>query len=169
MCCCSPVSLIIKFLNSPLETYKLYIMLSTLHFNTLRLAERNGSRTVARVIRVKRKFLARQSTVVIKTPVKHEWRRSILRRVLDLRMEMLQKGSKGILDPAEVPLHFQQLAEVEDSAADLQAQGLELDIMEDPEYTDDNRLLQIAYNILTAENIILRQQPQTANLEQHVL
>ncbi|KAK6045472.1 hypothetical protein COOONC_17023 [Cooperia oncophora] len=136
-------------------------MLSTLHFNTLRLAERNGSRTVARVIRVKRKFLARQSTVVIKTPVKHEWRRSILRRVLDLRMEMLQKGSKGILDPAEVPLHFQQLAEVEDSAADLQAQvmrveglrsglieGLELDMMEDPEYTDDNRLLQIAYNIV---------------------
>ncbi|KAK5970117.1 hypothetical protein GCK32_013789 [Trichostrongylus colubriformis] len=147
----------------PLETYKLYIMLSTLHFNTLRLAERAGTRTTSRVIRYQRKFMARQSTVAIKTAVKHEWRREILAHVLELRGEILRSGATPAHTP--IPLHIQQLLNAEDSMADLETQvlrvenlrrglvdGLQLDITEDPDYSDDNRLLRMAYSIVNYDS-----------------
>ncbi|EYB99046.1 hypothetical protein Y032_0125g1256 [Ancylostoma ceylanicum] len=54
----------------PLFTYKLYTMLSTMHFNTLRL----GERRVQRVIDVQRKYFRRTTRMVFKTPVEHLWR-----------------------------------------------------------------------------------------------
>ncbi|RCN41400.1 hypothetical protein ANCCAN_12667, partial [Ancylostoma caninum] len=69
----------------PLFTYKLYEMLSTMHFNTLRLAELAGERRVERVVEVQRKNFTRTSRVAFKTPVEHIWRDQITQAILDAR------------------------------------------------------------------------------------
>ncbi|KIH60028.1 hypothetical protein ANCDUO_09729 [Ancylostoma duodenale] len=74
-------------ISNPLFTYKLYTMLSTMHFNTLRLAEMAGERRVQRVIEVQRKYFRRTSRMVFKTPVEHLWRDQIAQAVLDARRE----------------------------------------------------------------------------------
>ncbi|RCN45593.1 hypothetical protein ANCCAN_08428 [Ancylostoma caninum] len=74
-------------MNHPLFTYKLYTMLSTMHFNTLRLAEMAGERRVQRVIDVQRKYFRRTTRMVFKTPVEHLWRDQIAQAVLDARRE----------------------------------------------------------------------------------
>ncbi|RCN50519.1 hypothetical protein ANCCAN_03373 [Ancylostoma caninum] len=71
----------------PLFTYKLYTMLSTMHFNTLRFAEMAGERKVQRVIDVQRKYFRRTTRMVFKTPVEHLWRDQIAQAVLDSRRE----------------------------------------------------------------------------------
>ncbi|RCN24707.1 hypothetical protein ANCCAN_29591 [Ancylostoma caninum] len=71
----------------PLFTYKLYTMLSTMHFNTLRLAEMAGERRVQRVIDVQRKYFRRTTRMAFKTPVEHLWRDQIAQAVLDARRE----------------------------------------------------------------------------------
>ncbi|RCN34491.1 hypothetical protein ANCCAN_19668 [Ancylostoma caninum] len=69
----------------PLFTYKLYEMLSTMHFNTLRLAELAGERRVERVVEVQRKYFTRTSRVAFKTPVEHIWQDQITQAILDAR------------------------------------------------------------------------------------
>ncbi|EYC15178.1 hypothetical protein Y032_0037g3365 [Ancylostoma ceylanicum] len=71
----------------PLFTYKLYTMLSTMHFNTLRFAEMAGERRVQRVVDVQRKYFRRTTRMVFKTPVEHLWRDQIAQVVLDARRE----------------------------------------------------------------------------------
>ncbi|KAK5965718.1 hypothetical protein GCK32_008535, partial [Trichostrongylus colubriformis] len=140
----------------PLKTYRLYIMLSTLHY-TLRLGERAGDKTTSRDIRYQRKFMASQCTGVIKTS-ETRMTREILARVLELRREMLRSGATPAHTP--IPLHIQRLLNAEDSVADLETQvlrvenlrrglkdGLQLDITEDPDYSDVNRLLRMAYSL----------------------
>ncbi|KAK6015875.1 hypothetical protein OSTOST_18652 [Ostertagia ostertagi] len=88
--------------------------------------QRDSSRTtVKRLIRVKRKYSSRQSTVAIKSHVEHEWGGEILRCVLELRKGMLQKSRASL--PAEIPPHLQQLAEKEDTAANLKTQVLRIE------------------------------------------
>ncbi|EYB96958.1 hypothetical protein Y032_0145g2503 [Ancylostoma ceylanicum] len=69
----------------PLSTYKLYAMLSTMHFNTLTLAELAGERRVQRIVEVQRKFFTRTSRTVFKSPVQHSWRDQITPAVLEAR------------------------------------------------------------------------------------
>ncbi|KAL6743354.1 hypothetical protein Aduo_016400 [Ancylostoma duodenale] len=71
----------------PLFTYKLYTMLSTMHFNTLRFAEMAGERKVQRVIDVQRKYFRGTTRMVFKTAVEHLWRYQIAQAVLDARRE----------------------------------------------------------------------------------
>ncbi|KAK6010239.1 hypothetical protein OSTOST_24747 [Ostertagia ostertagi] len=70
----------------PKHTYTLYCMMSTMHMNTLRLAEDTGERDVVRIYQVQRKFLARKSTQVLKTPAEHTWRKYIFQDVLRRRL-----------------------------------------------------------------------------------
>ncbi|KIH68102.1 hypothetical protein ANCDUO_01563 [Ancylostoma duodenale] len=74
-------------ITSPLFTYKLYTMLSTMHFNTLRFAEMAGERKVQRVIDVQRKYFRGTTRMVFKTAVEHLWRYQIAQAVLDARRE----------------------------------------------------------------------------------
>ncbi|EYC38540.1 hypothetical protein Y032_0711g1739 [Ancylostoma ceylanicum] len=69
----------------PLFTYKLYAMLSTMHFNTLTLAELAGERRVQRVVEVQRKYITRTSRIVFKSPVQQLWRNQITQAVLEAR------------------------------------------------------------------------------------
>ncbi|EYC26345.1 hypothetical protein Y032_0010g1104 [Ancylostoma ceylanicum] len=69
----------------PLITYKLYAMLSTMHFNTLTLAELAGERREQRVVEVQRKYFTRTSRMVFKSPVQHLWRDQITQAVLEAR------------------------------------------------------------------------------------
>ncbi|RCN24966.1 hypothetical protein ANCCAN_29324, partial [Ancylostoma caninum] len=86
----------------PLFTYKLYAMLSTMHFNTLRLAELAGERRVERVVEVQRKYFTRTSRVVFKTPVEHVWRHEIVQAVLDARKEHLEAPLADDVDVQEM-------------------------------------------------------------------
>ncbi|KIH44835.1 hypothetical protein ANCDUO_25133 [Ancylostoma duodenale] len=86
----------------PLFTYKLYAMLSTMHFNTLRLAELAGERRVERVVEVQRKYFTRTSRVVFKTPVEHVWRQEIVQAVLDARKEHLEVPLADDVDVQEM-------------------------------------------------------------------
>ncbi|EYC36955.1 hypothetical protein Y032_0841g2631 [Ancylostoma ceylanicum] len=93
----------------PLFTYKLYAMLSTMHFNTLRVAELAGERRVERVVEVQRKYFTRTSRVVFKTPVEHVWRQEIMQAVLDARKEHLEAPSAEDVDALDV----QEMVEAE--------------------------------------------------------
>ncbi|EYB92582.1 hypothetical protein Y032_0192g1360 [Ancylostoma ceylanicum] len=85
-----------------LFTYKLNAMLSTMHFNTLRLAELAGERSVERVVEVQRKYFTRTSRVVLKTPVEHLWRQEIMQAVLDARKEHLEASPAEDVDVQEM-------------------------------------------------------------------
>ncbi|RCN33235.1 hypothetical protein ANCCAN_20947 [Ancylostoma caninum] len=76
-----------KEIFCPLFTYKLSSMLSTMHFNTHRVAEMAGERRVQRVIDVQRKYFRRTTRMVFKTPVEHLWRDQIAQAVPDARRE----------------------------------------------------------------------------------
>ncbi|EYC21665.1 hypothetical protein Y032_0019g3950 [Ancylostoma ceylanicum] len=66
----------------PLFTYKLYAMLSTMHFNTLAFAEVADERRIERGRGTPSKFLAK-SRKVSKPPVVHAWRDTIVEAVLE--------------------------------------------------------------------------------------
>ncbi|KHJ94946.1 hypothetical protein OESDEN_05120 [Oesophagostomum dentatum] len=68
-----------------LSTYKFYIKMASLHFNTLRLAELSGERRCEKVKNINRKYLARISELVFKIPVHHKRRDNVLEEVLDIR------------------------------------------------------------------------------------
>ncbi|RCN31903.1 hypothetical protein ANCCAN_22303 [Ancylostoma caninum] len=66
----------------PLFTYKLYAMLSTMHFNTLVFAETNGEWKVEQNGGARRK-IPRKSGKVFRAPVLHSWRDQIVEAVLE--------------------------------------------------------------------------------------
>ncbi|EYC03008.1 hypothetical protein Y032_0096g2898 [Ancylostoma ceylanicum] len=92
----------------PLFTYKLYAMLATMHFNTLRLAEMAGERRVQHVIEVRRKYFRRTSRMVFKAPVEHIWRDQISQAVLEARREH-HEDPKGA-----IPDEVQEMMDAED-------------------------------------------------------
>lgn len=80
-------------------------MLSTMHFNTLTLAEMAGERRVERIIEVQRKYFTRTSRMVFKSSVEHLWRDQITQAVLDASREHHD------VPPGEV--HVQELIDAE--------------------------------------------------------
>ncbi|EYC29786.1 hypothetical protein Y032_0005g2264 [Ancylostoma ceylanicum] len=90
----------------PLFTYKLYAMLATMHFNTLRLAEMAGERRVQRVIEVRRKYFRRTSRMIFKAPVEHVWRDQISHAVLEARRVHHDEGN--------IPDEVQEMIDAED-------------------------------------------------------
>ncbi|CAJ0589067.1 unnamed protein product [Cylicocyclus nassatus] len=77
--------------DRPPSTYALYAKLTFLHRNALRNAEIAGERVVKRSTIVHRKFKARPSIVVEKTPMEHIWR-------TDSYMEFVKKYFQGTQD-----------------------------------------------------------------------
>ncbi|EYC05720.1 hypothetical protein Y032_0080g1330 [Ancylostoma ceylanicum] len=98
----------------PLFTYKLYAMLSTMHFNTLRLAEMAGERRVQRVIEVRRKFFSRASRMVFKAPVPHLWRDQIAQAVLDARRRHHEDPAAEV-NLQDDELNVQEMIDAEDA------------------------------------------------------
>ncbi|RCN32297.1 hypothetical protein ANCCAN_21906, partial [Ancylostoma caninum] len=143
----------------PITTYPFYAKMATMHFNTLRLSELAGERKVERVIEVKRKYLSRTSRMTFKTSVHQVWRDDVLDAVLRWSMESLQRDrNAGQMDETSIrgdvagameaeDIYDQlnsEVLQVEDLWQDL-ANGLELDSLEGPEYSDVSAVLQIAY------------------------
>ena len=57
---------------APVETYKLYAMLSTIHFNSSRLAKIAEEKSGRRNLYIQRKYYMRR--MEFKTPTEHVWR-----------------------------------------------------------------------------------------------
>ncbi|KHJ80396.1 hypothetical protein OESDEN_19929 [Oesophagostomum dentatum] len=74
----------------PISAYHFYAKMTTVHFNTLQLAEMAGERKVENETTIKRKYLSRSSRMVFKTPADHQWRNAVFEKVLEIRRKMVE-------------------------------------------------------------------------------
>ncbi|KHJ96659.1 hypothetical protein OESDEN_03379 [Oesophagostomum dentatum] len=120
--------------SNPVDTYKLYSMLSAMHFNSLRLAEMAGGRGEQRTLYVQRKYYMRQSRIMFKNPIEHVCREHIIQDVLQRRLQSHEE--QGSSETESPQLDIQRTIDAETAYDNLEI-GDFPDLLEDIDEESD--------------------------------